>query len=118
MDISGIPAGIDAAGNLAFVWTDRDIKIIDITEPRELREAGAIDLSGGARQVTLSGEHAYVAAPGVGLLVVAFRYPSAPRAVDQFDTPGMAGSVAVARTHVFFGDLGPELWVLESVPAR
>jgi len=69
-----------------------------------LHLVGGVGTPGSARDVAISGSHAYVADYGSGLQVIDISDPSSPWIVGGVNTPGAAYGVAVAGNYVYMAD--------------
>jgi len=59
--------GVALSGNYAYVTDWRSLRVIDISNPANPRQAGGCAASGSPRGVAVSGSYAYVAAGEAGL---------------------------------------------------
>jgi hypothetical protein len=112
------PASDSSAGR-AYAYVadaipeDTSLRIIDISDPADPREASRLPLAVGiagdvrAYGVVVSGDYAYLAVGAAGLRVVDISDPSAPVEVGAYDVPGRADNLAVAgdRVYLIDGDL-------------
>jgi hypothetical protein len=93
--------------------------IVDTTDPANPQPFGALDTSGEARAVAVSGNTACVADFTEGVRVVDLSNPASPREVAAFATPGYALGVAWHGTHALVACREAGLQVLDlAVPTQ
>jgi hypothetical protein len=111
--LSGEIQGLDVAGGHAYVveWGDEGtvLRVIDVSIPAKPTQVGA--QFGGARNVTVSGSYAYVAAGGSGVRVVDVADPTDPAEVGSFDEAHCAQDVAVLGGRAYIADGCNGIWV-------
>lgn len=104
-----LPRGLDrggavyVAGDYAYV-TDRDVKVVDVSNPTAPTVVGSYTTPGVPLGVCISGNYAYVADEWFGLQVIDIRDPSRPVFVDSVDTPGAAQDVFVSGDYAYVAD--------------
>jgi len=115
----GYPYGVAVAGNYVYVaegrkWDDLHhtyvgggLLVIDVSVPGSRGVVGPCCTAGGAWDVAVQGNYAYVVTGGFGLgserelHVVDLPTPGSPTAVGYCGTPGSASGVAVAGNYAY-----------------
>lgn len=112
----GWAQGITVSGNYAYVIDMANgIFIVDISNPSSPILEGMYDTSppiiienydytGSIWSVSVSGNYAYVADEGNGLLIVDISNPSSPILKGSYDTAGLAYDVAVSGNYAYVAD--------------
>ncbi len=97
IDTPGTARGVDVSGNYAVVIDDgaSSLRVIDISNPAQPRNAGSVAISGNGKDVRTNGTIAWIAAYTGGVQVVDFSTPAAPRVIGGL--PGSAPSGFVPR---------------------
>jgi len=90
-------------GNYAYV-VGKEFYVIDISQPGSPVLAGKCDDLG--YHVTVSGDHAFIAASFLGLKVIDISDPSAPFLSGTYSTPGSARFIDGDENYVYLGDSG------------
>ena len=106
-DTGGIAKGVAVNGSYAYVADHyRGLRIIDISDPSNPSEAGAIDPQGTDRawDVAVNGSYAYVAYGLSGLWIFNISEPTLPTLAGFFDTDGFATGIAVSGLYAFVAD--------------
>ena len=80
------------------------LQVIDISDPTNPTLAGTCDTPGEAWDVTVSGDHVFVADRSSGLQVIDISDPTNPTLAGTCDTPGTAFGVTVSGDHAFVAD--------------
>jgi hypothetical protein len=80
--------------------------VVDVSNPASPQHLLTVDTPGGALEVTVVGNLAYVADGNAGLRIFNISNPASPAFVGTVDTPGTANDVAVAEGHAFIADGG------------
>jgi len=115
LDIWGQVRDVEVVGDIAYVAAavckdpdcgDRSgvLHIIDVSNPAFPVKVGALDTPGGARDVEVVGDIAYVAAGSYGLSVIDVSNPAFPVKVGALDTPGQAYDVEVVGDLAYVAD--------------
>jgi hypothetical protein len=78
--------------------------VIDISDPTSPSYAGGYGLPGGAFDVAVSGDYAYVANGSSGLYKIDISDPEYPSGCWSYDTPGTAWGVALAGDYAYVAD--------------
>lgn len=99
-------------GNYALV-TDRDLIVVDVSDPASPKVIAGLDTKGSAEGIAVAGNHAFVAVAWEGLEVVDISDPARPRRVASLDTSGDARGVAVLGDYAFVADYRAGLQVIE-----
>ena len=116
IDTPGIAYDITVVGNLAYVADGPDgggLRIIDVTNPTQLRELGAYkDIP--AYDLQIEGSTVYVAAASRKVAVIDVSNPAKPTLIDQSYYPlgDAAAGIALTPTHVLVAAGGEDLIIL------
>jgi PKD repeat protein len=86
--------------------------VIDVSDPANLSIVGFCETPGYARDVYVSGNHAYVA-DGAESRVIDVSNPANPSVIGSFDTPGYAHDVHVFGNHSYVADGSEGLQVID-----
>jgi len=89
------------------------LAVVDLGDPAQPREVGALELDGPALGVVVAGATALVAAGAGGLVVVDVSDPVRPVEAGRFDTRGMANDVALAGPYAIVADGWAGLQVMD-----
>jgi|GEM_PF-6357158 len=102
----GSPVDVVVNGNYAYVSdeTNRQLKIIDVSNPTAPFVVGSITFATGGVNVFVAGRYAYVAADTAGLYIVDISTPSSPTLVGTYNTPGNAYDVYVVGRYAYVSD--------------
>ena len=106
-DTGGIANGVAVDGSYAYVADHyHGLRIIDISDPSNPGEIGAIDPQDTDRawDVVVNGSYAYVAYGLSGLWIFNISNPTNPTLAGFFDTGGFATGVAVSGLYAFVAD--------------
>ena len=106
-DTGAIANGVAVNGSYAYVADHyQSLRIIDISDPSNPSEIGAIDPQGidRAYDVAVSGSYAYVAHGLSGLWIYNISNPTAPTLAGFFDTGGFATGIAVSGLYAYVAD--------------
>ncbi len=90
-------------GNYAYV-VGKEFYVIDISHPGSPVLAGKCDDLG--YQVTVNGNHAFIAASFLGLKVIDISDPTTPFLSGTYSTPGSARFIGGDENYVYLGDSG------------
>ncbi len=105
--IGGPTQGIAVQGNYAYTGVGMRLVVLDVSNPSDLREAGATPpFSNFLEDVAISGTLAYVAAGDAGLRVVDVSNAALPTEIGALDSRGIAQGVAIAGTIAYLAN-GP-----------
>jgi len=96
---AGSSWGLTVEGTYAYVADNLALLAMDISDPTAPVIVGSVDTR-EARDVAVSGAHAFVADGPSGLQVVDISDPTAPVIVGSVDTPGGARDVEVDGAYV------------------
>jgi len=105
LDTPGFALGVTPHDRYALVADEhKGLRIIDVSDPKNLVEVGFVDTPGQARRVAVAGDHAYVADGEGGLRIVDISMPATPVEVGSVDTPDPAVDVAVIGDIAYVAD--------------
>jgi hypothetical protein len=100
VDTPGSARGVAVSGSNAYVADySSGLQVIDVTNPQSPQIVGAEDMAVGARDVSVWGSYAYVAA--ADLQVIDITNPLSPHIVGTKVTPGRPSGVAVSGTFAY-----------------
>jgi hypothetical protein len=100
----GEATGIDVRGNYACVADGWALLVVDVSDPAAPFVAGRLALDDDwLRDVTLRGDHAYLASSVGGVVVADVADPAAPRLVDWIESDGEPESVLAGDGVLFVG---------------
>ena len=97
------PIGLRDRAILETIYS-AGLRIIDISDVANPTELGDYDTPGNARDVTATGNYAYVADEYQGLRIIDVSDPAHPVQVGLYDTLGEAYGVAVAGGYAYVAD--------------
>jgi hypothetical protein len=100
-------------GDYAYLAASSSLGIVNVADAFNPVHLSTLGLSGYVRDVTVSGNYAYVATVVTGVYVIDVSNPTAPVVVAQYDTPGRAGDLFVAENYLFVADGDGGLLVLD-----
>ena len=103
---------VAVVGSVAYV-ADRDLTVLDLSDPTNPKRIGGFDTDGSAEGIAVVGNFAYVATAWAGMEVIDVSDPRTPKRVGQLDTPGHARAIAVAGNHAYVADYGAGLQVVD-----
>jgi hypothetical protein len=105
---------VAVAGSYAYLLSEWDLRVLDVSNPLEPVEVGGLALAGlyGVPRVHVSGSHAFVCGSGE-LDIVDVTDPAAPSLVTRFDTPGGAFAATVSGTTAYVADGASGLQVID-----
>jgi uncharacterized secreted protein with C-terminal beta-propeller domain len=95
---------VAVSGSHAYVADHFNLLVVDVSDSLNPRVAGGTGTPGIAYGVTISGNHAYVAAYESGLLAYDITNPVSPQFVGSVDTPQWAWDVTVSGNHAYVAD--------------
>jgi hypothetical protein len=90
------------------------LQVVDVRDPSLPRTVAWVEVPGGVFDVTVVGEHAFVAAGNRGVWVLDVSDPGLPRAVGWRDTAGRARSIVMDGGRVYVADGQGGLLVLQA----
>lgn len=108
----GVCRAAAVQGNLAFMAEGSYLRIVDITQPDNPVPLGAARADDLIEGVTISGNHAYVAASKGGVQIVDFSNPSSPVVVGSCPTMN-ARRIAVSNGTAYVADVWGGLAILD-----
>ncbi len=100
----------DEGPSKAWLWV---INISDSISSTDERVVSKLRIQGSANDVYTSGDYAYVASGGAGLLVIDISDPTDPFFVTKYDTPGGARGVHVSGSYAYLADGKAGLLVID-----
>jgi uncharacterized secreted protein with C-terminal beta-propeller domain len=93
------------------------LQVVDISVPESPVIVGAVVTPGGAGDLVVAGNYAYVADSISGLQVIDISMPGSPAIVGAVSTPDVAKAVVVAGNYAYVADRASGLQVIDiSVP--
>lgn len=96
---------IAVSGNYAYALQGNLFRVIDVSAPSTPNNTSVITPTTGVMySLVVSGNYAYVAAGGNGLLVIDVSTPSVPTLVGSYNTPGFAYYIAKQGQYVYIAD--------------
>jgi hypothetical protein len=102
LDTPGFAVSVTLHEQYALVADDhKGVRIIDVSDIRNLVEVGCVDTPGQARNVAVLGDNAYVADGDGGLRIIEFSNPEEPVEIGAIDTPDPAVDVAVLDDYAY-----------------
>ncbi len=108
--------GLAVDGNYAYV-TDSDnscLWVMDVTDVGLPDSLAKLVFPGDSpKAVAVSGDYAFVAAAGAGILIVDVSDPSNPSHIDTYDTPGSAEGITISGDFAFVADGASGLLILD-----
>jgi len=113
--VPGYAMGVALRGDLAFVanWPSHGLRVISVADPAYPRDVGHVDIvPDSAMAVAVSGNYAYIANLGAGLLVISVADSAHPAVVGSCKTPGRAYRIAVGGDYAFVAQLDSGLSVI------
>jgi len=100
----------------AYLSVDSELQIIDVSDLDYLFTVGKIDMPWGVREMTIRGDHIYVAAGREGgIRLIDISDPTTPTEIDDYDTPGTALSVEVVDDLLYVSDGAGGLLILKHI---
>lgn len=113
-DTGGYLEDLAVAGSVVYLastpkwdgsnWVGASLKVVDVSDPRQLRLLGGYDTPGYEHGVAAAGGLVFVADGDGGLRVLAGANPAALREVGAYDTPGYALDVATDGEYAYVAD--------------
>ncbi len=92
-------SGVAVEGDYAYIVAE-DLYVISVADPRSPFEVGTVSL-GGARNVAVAGDFAYVADTDSSMRVISIVDPAHPVEVGSCSTPDVAINVAVRGQYAY-----------------
>jgi len=114
--IGGMPGSLETAaivGDHAYCATPAGLLVLDIADPTQTRQVALLPAVGWARDITVSGNHAYLLVWDLGLLIVDIADPAAPRLVGTCPAPAQPGGVGITGHHAIVSDMGLGLCIID-----
>jgi hypothetical protein len=109
---------VTLAGAYAYVADGGyGLRVIDVSDPLQPKEAGFYDTPGDPFAVAIAGDYAYVADGGSGLRVIDVSDPAHPQEVGYYRSTGSARGVAAAGSFAYVGDYDGGLQTVEFLGA-
>lgn len=109
-EVAVIPVGggeawdLDIVGDRAYIADRIGLRAVDVSQPAAPALIGSRDSAGWARDVAVSGTHAFVADGDRGLTVLDLTDPTDISRVANLDTAGEAWAVELAGTRAYVAD--------------
>jgi hypothetical protein len=105
--------GIAVGWYHAYLTTDTDLFVLDVRDPESPRIVAFYSTIGGAVDVVLSGDYAFLAEHTSGLEVVDISDPEGPSYAGLYDSPGAALAVAINGDYAYVADYTSGLRVVD-----
>ncbi|MFL5804454.1 MAG: LVIVD repeat-containing protein, partial [Roseiflexaceae bacterium] len=106
----GLAWDLQGQGNLLYAAVEQSLRVIDRTDPRQLKEIGAYFHVFGTGGIAVAGHYAYLTAGDLGLHIVDIADPWHLRPVGYNYRLGDTSSIAIAGTYAYVttlrGDFG------------
>ena len=101
-----LPCGrITVRENTAYLaTTDTHCVLLNISDPMDIAEISSIPLLAAAMCIEPQGEYLWIAEGGAGIQVFDLSNPAFPEAIDHYDTPGHARSIAIKDSIAYVVD--------------
>ena len=80
------------------------ITVLDITDPRNPREAGRVDFPGAARQMVPYDGKLFVSARETGVWIFDISHPKAPKLISRYDGIELSTGIDAAGEAIFVGE--------------
>ena len=100
----GATFAVAVSGNYAYIGQGQDFVVLDINNPAALSELSRLVTAGVIRDITVSGDYAYVADYSNGLVIVDVSNKAAPVLAGSYDTAVYARGVAVSGDYAYVAD--------------
>lgn len=111
-DTKGEPMDIYVQGNYIYLVTQKDFQVLDMSNIKHLKLAGAYKFEAGQNAFIFSVEgvtkYAYVCGGGMGLLVLDVSNPSKIKLASQVKVQNYAVALKVYKNYLFLSDVDPE----------
>ncbi|MCB0295854.1 MAG: hypothetical protein KDG51_11585, partial [Calditrichaeota bacterium] len=91
-NLFSVVRGVAVGGNLAYLADGNNLRIVDVSDPDNPFQVGALPVN-GAMNLAVEGGLAYIAASNLGLRIIDVSNPAAPAETGFFDIPGAAVDV-------------------------
>ncbi|RLC21872.1 MAG: hypothetical protein DRI57_01285 [Deltaproteobacteria bacterium] len=89
------------------------LKVISISDPSNPVIIGSVDTSGGATDIAVNGDYAYLTDWDSGLQIIDISNAASPNIVRTADTPGYARGVAVSGNYAYVADWTEGLQIID-----
>lgn len=104
---------MDMAGDLVYLISEAGLSIVNVTDTASPALMGRADTPSRAKDIKVSGSHAYIADYRGGLLVMDVSDPSHPRAVASAKTSAYAYGVDVSGSYAYVADSYSGLFIFD-----
>lgn len=116
---TGMAYGLSISGGYAYVTTNSDLIIIDISEPKKPRRVGVLKLGTPSFAVKVVDRIAFLAATDKGLVIVDVSNPSNPKVIGEYHDGGEVRRVGIVENFCITSDFENGLNILDiSHPAK
>ena len=116
---TGMAYGLAISDSYAYVTTNSDLIIIDISEPKKPRRVGVLKLGTPSFAVKVVDRIAFLAATDKGLVIVDVSNPSDPNIIGEFHDGGEVLRVGIVDNFCITSDFENGLNILDvSQPAK
>ncbi len=102
--ISGPTKAVAVDGDYLYYGKGAYVEIADISDPAHPLKVGRVILQGVARDITVSGDYAYIAEGTNGLRIIDISKKFSPFEIGAVDTKGWAYSVSVNGDYAYVAD--------------
>jgi hypothetical protein len=116
---TGMAYGLSIKDGYAYITTNSDLIIIDISDPKKPRRVGALKLGAPCFAVKVVGQKAFLAATDKGLVIVDVSDPKNPVIIGEFHDGGVVRRVGIVDNYCITSDFENGLNILDiSDPAK
>ena len=110
---TGMAYGLAIEGSLVYVTTNRDLIIIDITDPRKPRRVGRLKIGAPIFGIRVVNHTAFLAATDEGLIIVDVSNPKEPAVIGEFRDGGVVRRVGIVDNLCLTSDFENGLNILD-----
>lgn len=110
---TGMAYGLAIKDSYAYITTNSDFIIIDISNPKKPRRVGVLKLGTPSFAVKVVGQKAFLAATDKGLVIVDVSNPSSPKIIGEFHDGGEVRRVGIVDNFCITSDFENGLNILD-----
>ena len=110
---TGMAYGLEIKDSYAYITTNRDLQIIDITNQRKPRRIGKLKLGQPAFAVKVHDQKAYLAATDNGLIIADISDPENPEMIGKYYDGGMVRRLDLIDHYCITSDFEKGLNILD-----